>query len=175
MARIQITPTFVNPPKKEGGKFGSLNTKDNVRYDSDWANIAHCQPNVTYEMEVEVQTWKGKGGYPDSDHNVIKSYAQPVGELPAGTPQILGATAGPPTTATPPIPAPQGAVASSPPAVQVTMVQRNGAQDGMLFNTIKEVKMAGLDLPDSEIVQWYIRALNLSDMLDKAKSDHNSN
>ena len=161
MARIQVTPTFVNPPK-EGGKFGNLNTKDGVRYQGDWSLIAHCQPNVIYEMEVESQHWKGKNGYPPSDPNVILSYAQPVGELAVGSPAAYP---------TPPIPAPVGAVA---PQVQVSMVQRNGAQDGMLFNAIKEIKMAGLDLPDAEILSWYMRALNLSDKLDKAKSDHDS-
>ena len=93
--QVQVTPQYVNPPKRQGGKYGNIKLQDGTLYMVPAHALANFQPGMVANIDFSVQNW-GQPGQ-QQPFNVVTAIngvpvtgqAGPVqgGDRPAPTPQ----------------------------------------------------------------------------------------
>jgi len=82
---MQVTATFVNPPKNPGGKYGSIKATDGRYYSIEWARYGTVfRKGGTYDVEVSTAEQNGKTFYNITGLNTGPERAAGNGAAAAG-------------------------------------------------------------------------------------------
>ena len=97
--QVQVTPQYVNPPKRQGGKYGNIKLQDGTLYMVPAHALANFQPGMVANIDFSVQNW-GQPGQQQPFNVVTAINGVPVtgqagavrgGDQPAPVPQNVPA------------------------------------------------------------------------------------